>query len=375
MLGNLQSGRRAVAAAASVRPQMSVERLEDRTVPAITATLLAGTLYVAGSPTIQGMEIGITAEDKLVHVFDGTKPVAAFDGVNNINARPDGGANLRVDLGTQHAFGNLSVQLSRGPNSVEIGPGQLASAMIVGGVGADNIKVKDLNVRTMTIDTGRGGDRVFIDGAAVGALSVRAASTVELGGATSAGSVVINNQVSPMVVNTNARINGSLTVFAVGGTMNLGGAVEGNVAYWNNARGSAPANLNVTGKVAGSLQMTGTSQSDTVVVDVGSGIGGSLTLSLGGASDQVVLAGTVGVAAASSVFVDLGDGHDHMTVADTARILTTNAQFSFGAGDDSCVIAKDAHFLRLALDGGAGNDTLLAPFSRNLIIKAFENFR
>src|SRR5262245_49008685 len=107
-----------------VRSRPSVEPLEDRRVPAVSATISAGTLLVTGAADHPGAPIVITQTDPGVFtVTDGGTPVAVSgsgpvtDVVLRLGRTND---NVTLDLGASPLAGSVSARLGGGKDSLTV---------------------------------------------------------------------------------------------------------------------------------------------------------------------------------------------------------------------------------------------------------------
>src|SRR4051794_8222633 len=116
-----------------VARRLSVSRLDDRSLPSVSAAMAGDTLVVTGSQTgpmaDQIRVIGDPADHlgravDLVRVYDGQREVGAFAGVHNIDVRPGGNSTAAVSLNGYRGINAVSVQVADpGTNSIYIGPG------------------------------------------------------------------------------------------------------------------------------------------------------------------------------------------------------------------------------------------------------------
>src|SRR5262245_13295136 len=135
------------------RPRLG--RLEDRTVPSVSASVAGGLLTVSGAATNAGDAI------KIVQTANNTFDV--FDGAVKVNASPLPASNVRlaltsandiaqIDLGGFSLSGSVGANLGNGDNTLSVGHGTIGGYLNVYG--------------------GRGRDAVTLDGLAQGSLSV-----------------------------------------------------------------------------------------------------------------------------------------------------------------------------------------------------------
>jgi hypothetical protein len=349
------------------RPALALEPLDHRILPSVAASLSAGSLLVTGSPTVPGDTVRVaTQSNGLFQVFDGTTLVGSFALSKDLAVRlDDGDSGLVVDLGGR-TVGNLSVGLGAGTHAVQVRSGRASALNFTGGAGDDGLTISGLQVSNLTaIDTGGGADQVRVNPtASLRDLSILNAEAVDLTMSVIGGSVTIYNWSAPMAVSSNASVNGSLTAAALGGSLALGGQVKGDLGFGAPlASAVAPIQFTLTGKVGGSVQVSGTTFDDAVTFAAGSDVGQNVTVNLYGGSDTAVLAGEMGNGHSSITWVDLGDGNDAATVVGTARLFAAGNYLMLGNGDDRATVESGVTLspIGLRVDGGAGTDTLFAP--------------
>lgn len=355
------------------RARLGVARLEDRAQPSVTASVTNGTLFVSGSADSPQAEIRIAGSNQLVQVFDGQKSVAFFRGVANIDARPDAGTDLAVDLTTNNNVANLTVRLADDPTSkdptskregsaVRIGQGQVGSATIIGSSGDERVTVNGLSAGRITADLGAGNDELTVTKSSMKALSAVSTESVGLA-SSSAFTVGVENATGAAAVTLNAAIAGNVNVMTRGGSLTVGGIVGGDV-YFNadlkpTAVATPAATMTVSGEILGGLSVSGTSQGDTVTLTKVSRVAGNVAIDLRAGNDAVIFAGEIGNPKSSTAVVNLGDGDDILAVKASARLQAGKAAFLLGDGNDLAQIEMGATLTALYLDGGAGKDTYL----------------
>jgi hypothetical protein len=361
-----------------------VERLEDRTVPTVTASVTNGSLVIKGD-SAAGSTLAITASDvdadgvaDTFTVTDGTTAVGTFSGVTKdvvlrLSANDDA---VTIDLKGLTAPRNVVANLGDGTNSLTLDNGTVkGSVSVLGGAGTD----------TVTLG---GTAAVTVDGNANFNLGDAADDVLHLGKATVEGwlSAVAANDITLDDASTVGH--GVWILGGTGGnTVSLNGTVEGSVAFiapWGSTAGS---DVTIAGTVDGGVTVQGSSQADTLTVT--GDIGGSLRASLGGGDDTASIGGTVtgnlildGGAGNDTLTlsglvggrtsVTGGAGDDKFTVAATAD-LTGNATVNLGAGNDTCTVDDAATIATLVVNGGSGTDTFVGTKTKTgLKLVSFE---
>lgn len=354
------------------------EGLESRAVPTVSAALAAGSLLVTGSATVPGEQIRIVGSSNLTAVYDGANTVGAYAVTKDLSVQlGDTGNNLLIDYTLGRTIGNLTVALGNGTNSAVINGGRASAATITGGIGNDSVTMSSFQVDNLTsVDLGSGADS-FTLGSKMNLhdLNVLNAEAVDLALASIGNNATITNLSNPSTVSTGATINGTLTVREVGGTLNLGGNVK-SVLYGNSPAPVIGSNLNVTGRVGGTLSYSGTPFSDTATFAPGSNVGQDVTISLYGGDDSASFSGSIGNGHTSIMQLDMGDGNDAVAVTGTAQMVSGSTYIWLGAGDDLFTVADTAVFLSGRVDGGAGTDTYVGnPTRPDLLILNMETFQ
>jgi hypothetical protein len=158
-----------------VRSRPSVERLEDRWLPAVSATISSGTLLVAGEAANPGDPIAITQTSPGVFtVTDGGTPVtidgsgAVSDVVVRLGRAKD---TVSIDLGGFTLAGSVSARLGGGTDSLAVANGTISGNLeVTGGPGRDSLTVADgLAVNgALAVATAGGDDTVTVGTATLG---------------------------------------------------------------------------------------------------------------------------------------------------------------------------------------------------------------
>jgi hypothetical protein len=370
------------------RCSLSLERLEDRSVPSVTANVTDGNLTIVGDPNAAS-NITITAADTngdhiadSFTVMDGGTTVGTFTGVTNalklkLTSNND---TVSIDLGGLSTPGRVRADLGDGTNMFTIADGTVKGSLTVkGGNGTDAVTVGG-GTGTLTVN---GNTAISLDGGdtdsfelksnatLMGNLQAFFADTVLL----DAGSVVDKNVIvlggsgGSMVtlagtVHHNAIVLAAPFGSTTGTTLNVTGTVDGSVIF----KGSKQADtLNVTGTIGKNLIADLGAGDDTATI--GGTINGNLILLGGKGNDSLTISGTVG----KHTVVDAGKGNDHVTITATAKLMG-KAKVKLGKGDDTLTLDDMASITKLVANGGAGTDTFVGNKTRaGLKLEGFEN--
>jgi hypothetical protein len=334
------------------RTHLTVELLEDRAVPAVTASVVHGNLVVVGDPKAAA-HLSITASDtnadKVADTFkvmDGTATVGTFGGVTHDLILRLGKENdaVSIDLAGLSAPQGILANLGGGDNSLSIQNGTVKGAVFVRG-GADGNAVTLGGTAALTVDHG-----VFarFAGPGNGVLELKGSAAVK-------GNLVTDNVAA---VKLDAGSSVGKNVFDHGGAaadlLNVAGSVGGDVVFLG---GAGADTLTVTGKVGGSVLAFLGAGND--VANVGGTIGKGLVLDGGPGKDTLTLSGAVG----GRTLVLGGKGNDAVTVAATAH-LNKRAGIELGKGNDTFTLSGAAVFHTLFAQGGRGTDVFDGTISR-----------
>lgn len=339
-----------------IQKRLSLEALEARWCPALTATLASGVLTISGTAdngTIAIAQDATTAGT--VTVSDGTTAVTLrpFTGVKSIKLNlTEADDTVAVDLGGQTLAGRITANLGAGANSLSVTNGTLTGGLSVSG------------------DTGNEGGRCGHGGfrGGPGFRGGRGSTTADTG-------------IDTVLIAAGATVGGLSAKAGQGGAaVTVEGEVTGEVSVDALFRGTSSnaTTLDLTGEVDGSVRFTGGSLADSLSIsgDVGGGVfaltgagadkvslSGTVTrgllLDTGADADTIALSGTVGGRAA----VSAGSGDDTLTIDASARFLSTTL-ISMGAGADSVTLDDAATFTALLINGGTGTDVFTGTATR-----------
>jgi fibronectin-binding autotransporter adhesin len=354
-----------------IPPPLTLEKLEDRLCPSLTASLQSGTLAVSG--TANNGSISVVQDSTTpgtVKVFDGNTAVGSpFTGVNNVRLNLTGADDkVTVDLGGQKLSGGVTANLGAGTNSLAVVNGSLGGALQANaGAGNDTVTLGDgtkaLSLTDVGMILGGGTNTVAVHGkvnvldslAAFGAGSV----TTDVGSTVK--DLFVRSSQAGSTVNLNGGVTGNAAVDAfflsgssAGTTVNVTGAVGGNFSFLGSNQADT---LHLAGTVGKSVAASLYGGADTVTID--GAINGSLALDTGAGADKVTLNSTVG----GKTAIDTGDGNDVLTITAKAK-LQGAAAVEMGAGNDSVTLDNAATISTLLIDGGPGTNTFTGTKNR-----------
>jgi hypothetical protein len=368
----------------------TVERLEDRCCPSVTAQVSSGNLVITGNtPDLTITEI----TQGQFQVMDGTSNRGTFKVLYDLDVNLSSGPSQQVtlDLNNLIAPGNVNIHLGTGNPTLSIFGGTIAGNLnIVGGGGADSVELGGqigtgpfqpipfalpipstpslippllpLLPASVTANPIPGSfSRRAIDAApSLGNnLRVEGNTSVTLGG----------NLLSVLRVDPWVELDGSLTAAQVGQIdLMLGSNVGGDVVFDAAASGMT---VNVTGDIQGSLSVQGGSGYDSFALGSFGTVAGDLQLvkvenvqlegfsaveggvSVQGATDLQV-AGTIGL---GLTYVGVGHAEETVTVQQSATIAG-DVGIALGTGSDSADL-EGVIGGNLVLSTGAGFDNVL----------------
>jgi fibronectin-binding autotransporter adhesin len=327
------------------RVRISLEALEERWCPAVTARVSFGFLLVGGSATNPGdtIKISQTAADTF-KVEDGGTTVGTFSGVTRDVRIGLGSANdkVAVDLGGNTTPRGITALLGGGENSFSLVGGTVRGSLYVnGGTGVD------------TVALGDGTTSLQVNGNVTAALDGSAGDSLTLA--------------------DKATIKGSMSTFFVNNTtLAAGSSVEGSVGLVGGTGGNT---VTVAGKVAGNLAFTGSPLVDTFTltgsvgrnlfvstfagddsISLGGTVTGRVFVDSDGGKDKIQFSGSIG----SSTTVFAGSGDDNLTIAAGSK-FAGNAFIGMGAGNDTVTMAApaDVSIVNMLINGGLGTDTFI----------------
>lgn len=345
--------------------RLTVEALEHRWCPAITASLRSGTLTISGTADNGTLNIRQdTTTAGTIQVLDGDTAVTGspFTGVRNIRLNLTAADDtVAVDLGGLTFTGSLAANLGNGANTLTVNNGGLGSRLSVrAGGGEDRVTLgngtDDLTLRDVDLALFGGIDNVTVsDGASITrALTTQYANDVTLAAGSTTHHVFLRGGTGGNTIEVAGDVTGDLridTYFRTGSSdatsVNISGEVDGGVFFSGSDQNDTFTLFGNVGRGVHALTHGGADK-----VSLGGAVTGSLSLDTGTGDDQVTVSGTVG----ERTSVSTGAGNDTFTLAATAQ-LTGRASVTLGAGTDTATVDDAATIATLLLNGGSGTDT------------------
>lgn len=324
----------------SHRGPLTVEMLESRDCPSVSAQVIGGNLVVfafnSNTLLIEQLDADsfrITENGTTVLQRDG---VTGSMAVNNLGFNS---ANVTIDFNANATIKNVSnTFLTLGTNSLTMVDGTITGSLFANG-----------GLRGDTVNLGDG----------VSALVVNGLTSVNLFTGTD------TLDVNPLVT-----LNGNLaTTLIENVTLDAGSVLAKNATFFAGLGGNT---YNLNGAVTGNVWYTGGLGSDTFNTGATSTIGGDLALFLLGGNDNVSLGGAVSnnLSVNSAVFggvktvnlggtvgnnanVNLGFGND---IVNFTGIITGTFTLNTGFGNDKATFANGSNATTVSVNLGPGND-------------------
>jgi hypothetical protein len=369
--------------------RLGVEALEDRCVPAVTASIRFGVLSVTGSSTAPGLTITQTAAGAFA-VEDGGNPVTITGSgtVRNVFVRLGSSDDtVLIDLGGETLAGSVTAWLGGGANDLTVQTGTIGRALtVLGGSGDEVVTLADdLEVNGPASVALNGGiDTLTVDATLASYLTTAGVDEVTLAGSVGRGATFVGDA-NGSLVDISGSVGGTVTFvgsflggwFGGGGGPNelalRDGAEVGGVLYKGAFLGSSVDTVTIEGGVTvnGSVYVA-TNGGDDVVTVGDALIEGKAAFLLGSGNDNLVFGATVGGGRGSALTVDAGFGDDEVEIADTAAI-NGNSAILLGFGNDSFVIgaALDLLGFTMRVNGGFGTDTRSDPLPTGVVAVGF----
>jgi hypothetical protein len=321
-----------------LRARPSLEPLEDRWCPTVTAAVNSGVLTVAGSPAASTDTVLVkeTAAGTF-EVDDGSTVIASgLTGVTSVKLSLTGATDvIDVDLGGNTLSGNLSAALGTTATTLTVADGTISGKLAVSGQGsADSVTVGSTGTtltvaRDSSINLGSqaGNSATILSGATFSDDLFIAAASVTVHG----------------TVGGNLDVSGTAAGGGCGGGFGFFGGFAGHCARGSassSVSGSTSLTLGSTGSVGGNLDFSANGTSDSV--DIAGKVSGSLKVKMTGTTETATLESTASVGRADFTF---GNGTDTLTLAGTigasggtGTVLTVTA----GSGGNTVSILDSA---------------------------------
>jgi hypothetical protein len=358
----------------NLRYRPRLDRLEDRTCPALAFHYASGLLIVSGVPTSGTVSIQETGPGTF-SVQDGGGTASVFGRVSNLSVNLGNAAStVDINLNGNTLAGSLTTTFAGGANTLSIENGTVGFLTIRGGSGGTTLTLGDgsslLKVMRDSVISlaGNSGDSVTAANNAdfVGNLTVANAASVNLASGSTVGRSAVfsaarigTDVVDDATVGSDVVFVSSVPLANGQNTLEVDGTVGLDVVV-----------------SAGALNLVGTE------VDINANVARNVTIATGGLADTVNVA--TGVNVGGVLTVALARGSDSLNVSDGstlggALLLLGNGprQVMFGA-----TVGKNTNVLVFEMLGGTGAETVtftagatfrgvgivsLSPFSNNTV--------
>jgi hypothetical protein len=340
------------------RTRPSVEQMEDRWCPTVTASVKNGILTVAGTPT-NSTDLVLVKETaaNTFEVDDAGTVVASGLTATSVKLKLTGTTDLvSVDLGGNTLAGNLAANLSNTNTTLTVADGTISGAVRVSGRGTDNVTLGSTG-KTLTVAH---DSEVDLDNSTTGIVKVLSGvsftddlfasgtSVTLAAGATVKDWLVIQGSSSGVTATVNGTVGGGLLVdggfggFCGGNsstssstslTLGSTGSVAGNLYFAS--RGTKDT-LDIFGKVSGNLDAVLLGTTTSATLESGSTIGGRADFDFGKGTDALTIAGTIGTSGntGTALTVDAGNGGNTIGILSTA-VINGSARVRLGSGTNT----------------------------------------
>jgi hypothetical protein len=360
---------------------LRLETLEQREVPAATATLSGGSLFVRTDNVANNLVITQPGPLNQLKVENNGKTVGVFIVPGNLTITTGNGAdNVVISMTQAQGFaGFVSVNTGNGNDTVDVGGLIKGNLLINTGLGNDLITSNgvDLTVRgSYTLSDGLGtntldmNERNYSIG---GSMTIRGIANFKMGEGSTLdvrGSVVIagsstpSNQMNVFLDGANVQTTGSFQVFgegpndsfAVMSQLNIGGNLAAYLGAGDNNFVLTP--LAGGNGVGGDLQYIGAGGADVVIFGEDSVVNGRTNITLGHGINTFVDAPTS--VYAGDLNIVGGDGTNTVVVSGE---LNGNFINTLGNGDGNTTVFTGtlAGIVRYRLGNGSFGALTLAP--------------
>jgi hypothetical protein len=363
----------------------SFEHLEDRSVPAIAASVTNSVLTVSGTATnpfglIEVQVTGTNASNNAFQVFDSGSPVGGTFTAKNVRILlTSDNDNVLLDLNAMTMKGNAYVNLGNGDDTFVVQNGTVNDGLAVyGGFGKDDLTIDNVTIANSrnTYLSGDGGidDTLTITNNSnlTGNAYAYAVNTITVDpGSKIGGSFFIFAGTGP----NDVTINGNVGNYAAGTgdvlfysnffvsydvqQLTVNGQVGRDVRFTSsiNTNFGNQVTLGASADVKRDVSIAGTTNNDTVTVANGAKIGRDFSLFLGAGDDTVNVGNatigrttymylgagdnnvnftaTTGSGSGLAFYVDAGTGANTLTVEVTTAKIKGTGTVRFAAGNDS----------------------------------------
>jgi hypothetical protein len=351
----------------------SLEQLEDRWCPAVTAAVKNGILTVAGTPAASTDTVLVkeTAANTF-EVDDGSTVVASgLTGATSVKLSLIGSTDIvSVDLGGNTLAGNLCASLGSTSTTLTVFDGSISGRLKVSGQGSGDAVTLGGTGTTLTVaddssvnlGTQAGNSVTVLSGVTFsGDLFIAAASATIDG--TVDGDLSVNS--SPHGFGGGGCGGGFGDVGGFGGGARFGGgcgghsqggssssttsssltlgstaSVGGNLSF---AASGTSDSVDIAGKVSGNLRVTMLGSTETATLESTASVGGKAAFAFGNGTDTLSLAGTIGTSGntGTALTVTAGSGANKVSILDSA-VINGGARIRLGSGANAVSLQDSA---------------------------------
>ncbi len=332
--------------------RLLLERLETRDCPSLTVTSYFGNLTVTGTPT-GALMLQETSPDQF-HITDGATNKGTFAGIDNIRVNLTRHADtVDIDVDGNRLGGNLSINLGNGDTTGISHPVSVYSSVANGSVGGSITFLNGSGTETLNIGkptngaafTLAVGGSVTAVGRKSGGGNFGIGDTLFINPGSSVGGDLTTSQIDTVDIGELggvATINGNVTIGDGGSGTFLAVEIFGNINHNVTVTGTvfddvfslqqANAVPGGGGLIGGNLNVNfglGAALGNFLLLDVGTIVGGSATLSTqgGNANDAFIDNGTV----SGDLIANMGDGNNSFSFSATA-VVNGNMRINGGNG-------------------------------------------
>jgi hypothetical protein len=340
------------------RTRPSVEQMEDRWCPTVTASVKNGILTVAGTPTnaTDLIQVKETAANTF-EVDEAGTVVASGLTATSIKLNLSGTSDLvSVDLGGNTLAGSLVANLGNTSTNLTMADGTISGALNVSGRGTDTVTLGSTDT-TLSVARDSAVDLDNSTTAIVDVLSgvsftddlfASGTSVTLAAGATVKDWLAIQGGRSGVTANVNGTVGGGLIVkggfggFCGGSssttsttslTFGSTGSVGGSLFF---ASGGTNDNLDIAGKVSGGVKAVMLGSNETATLESGASIGGRADFLFGKGTDSLMIAGTIGASGntKTALSVETGNGGNTIEIPGSA-VINGSVRIRLGSGTNT----------------------------------------
>lgn len=356
---------------------LSLEILEDRCCPSVTAHVIDGNLHVTDDQSFANVLIRQVGRNTFA-VADNGVAIGRYQVTGGVICNLSAtGAAAAVDLGGYVSPGDISIYLGDGANSASVNDGSVGGKLkIVGGKGIDQVVLGAAGAPLTVL-----GDTCINLGAAADSLTIN--GNVKLS------SDLVAASVNTLLMKAGSEVDGSTFISgAAAGTnyVELQGTIEHVLRFDGNALQNNTLKVD-SGAVIGEFWAevsTGKNEVDmygavrdnlyifgqgTDTINLNGSIAGHAYLHLVGTDETAHLSGTIN----GGLALKGGAGTVNVKFADLR--LNGAGSVNLGSGNDTFTMGQNVSFQAetLTVSGGKGDDTYIGS-TQGVITKGFEHY-